>query len=94
MDEVKTEQDLSDIIDIIELSVKVFALQKLAELVEHKQSITRVRLFDMILPRASWCVWDVHIVLSYGGFFQKLDVSLLALKGADWMASVLTVEVC
>jgi len=40
VDEVKTKQDLSDIIDIIELSVKVFALQKLAELVEHKQSIT------------------------------------------------------
>lgn len=40
MDEVKTKQDLSDIVDIIELPVKVLALQKLAELVEHKQSIT------------------------------------------------------
>lgn len=40
MDEIKTKENLSDIIDIIELSVKVFALQELAELIEHEQSIT------------------------------------------------------
>jgi hypothetical protein len=94
VDEIKTKENLSDIIDIIELSVKVFALQELAELIEHEQSITWVRLFDSILSGASRCIRSVGILMSCCGFFEELDVSLFALKRADWVASVFAIEIC
>ena len=34
MDEVKPKQDLADIVDVVELSVKILALEELAELIE------------------------------------------------------------
>jgi hypothetical protein len=42
VDQVQTKQNFANIIYVFKLSVKVFALEKLAKLVEHEQSIALV----------------------------------------------------
>lgn len=46
VDQVESQENFADVIDVVELSVQVLALQKLAELVEDQQSIAGMWLFD------------------------------------------------
>ena len=44
VDQVESQKDFADVIHVVELSVQVFALQKLAELVEDQESIASMWL--------------------------------------------------
>ena len=48
VDQVESQEDFADIINVVELSVQVFALQKLAELVEDQEGVAGMWLLDRV----------------------------------------------